>query len=273
MSMGHAQCRYMIRCIKNILLLFCSVIIHYIGPGRRGTGDWCFKDGFITFDDMLSLHATYLCNKGKPLGVHSDCSYSGRWVELASEYMDKQKIQPCAHSAKAANSLLQVLSSSLASEVPRSMEFSVRTSKNDKNSGSFYTSLNSIFLFSNTYVTCREGATIQDPCSLPPDYTWQKHWKGERIWRQTTRIRDGSHQWQLVLVIDDKETLKTLHAKHAANEPCDVTKYGEVIASGPGPCPPKEVQERFIKEYPTVVTLKRGLSTCYKPGNCKHHTS
>ena len=248
------------------------MIIHYIGPGRRNTGDWCFKDGFITFDDILSLHATRLCNRGKPLGVFSDCSYSGRWADLACEYMDKQKIQPCAHSAKAANALLQVTPSSLASEVPRSMEFSARRLKNDKNFGTFYTD-SVLSEFKNTYVMCKEGATIQDPCSLPPDYTWQKHCQGERIWRDINRMGDDSHQWALVLVVDDKETIRVLNAMRNANEPFDTTDYGEVLASGPGVCPPKEVQERFIKEYPTVAILKRTLRKCYKPGNCEHHTS
>ena len=249
------------------------MVIHYIGPGRRGTGDWCFKDGFITFDDILSLHGSYLCNRGKSLAIYSDCSYSGRWVDLTSDYLDKQKIQPCAHSAKAANSLFQVISSSLASEVPYSMEFSARGLKNDKNSGSFYIEGNPPCQLSNAYITCREGATIDDPCSLPTDYNWQKHRQGERIWRQSIHFNDSNHQWQLVLVIDDNETSRRLHAMHIANEPFNIAEYGEVIASGPGHCPPKEVQERFIKEYPSVPTLKNALRTCYKPGNCEHHTT
>ena len=206
------------------------------------------------------------------MNIYSDCSYSGRWAELASEYMDKEKIQPCAHSAKAANTLLQVLPSSLVTEVPHSMEFSVRVVKNDKNYGSFYLERNPVCQFCNTYVTCKEGATIQDPCSLPPDYTWQKHWEGGRIWRQTNRVGDDRHEWALVLVIDDKETLKKLYAMRSANEPFNVAEYGEVLVSGPGPCPPKEVQERFIKEYPTVAGLKKALKECCKPGTCEHHS-
>ena len=249
------------------------MVIHYIGPGRRGTGDWCFKDGFISFDEIMSLHAILLRNREKVLNIFSDCSYSGRWAELASEYMDKQKIQPCAHSAKAANTLLQVISSSLGSEVPRSMEFSVGVLKNDKNSGCFYFKGDPLCQFCNIYVTCKEGATIQDPCSLPPDYTWQKHRQGERIFHQTTKVGHDRCQWKLVLVIDDKETLKTLYAKSNASEPCDITEYGEVLASGPGLCLPKEVQESFIKEYPTVEALKSTLRKCRKPGNCEHHTN
>ena len=33
-----------------------AVILHYIGAGRRGTGDWCFEDGFITFRDIAQLY-------------------------------------------------------------------------------------------------------------------------------------------------------------------------------------------------------------------------
>ena len=219
----------------------------------------------------MSLHATHLHNREKTLVVLSDCSYSGRWADLAFEYMDKHKIQPCAHSAKAANTLLEVIPSSLASKVPRSMEFSV---KRLNNSGFFYTNLEPLGVFNNTCISCNEGATIQDPCSLPPDYTWQKHCKGERIWRHTKIDQAGndSHQWMLVLVVDDKETLRTFYAKRDAKEPFNTFEYGEVIASGPGLCPPKEVQERFIKEYPTIAGLKRALSECPKPGTCEHHS-
>ena len=72
------------------------------------------------------------------------------------------------------------------------------------------------------------------------------------------------------MVINDKETLRTLHAMRIANEPFE---YGEVLASGPGRCPPKEVQERFIKEYPTAFALKNAPRKCYELGNCEHHVN
>ena len=53
-------------------------IIHYYGNGQKNTGDWCFKDGFITFRDIADLHMKY--GRGRILTVVTDCHSSGRWV-------------------------------------------------------------------------------------------------------------------------------------------------------------------------------------------------
>ena len=54
-----------------------TVLIYYIGAGRRGTGDWCFEDGFITFRDIAQLYLRASHNfKGRVLTIVSDCSYT-----------------------------------------------------------------------------------------------------------------------------------------------------------------------------------------------------
>ena len=32
------------------------VFFHYIGPGKKGTGDCCFNDGFISFREIMDLY-------------------------------------------------------------------------------------------------------------------------------------------------------------------------------------------------------------------------
>ena len=61
------------------LVLFPAVV-HYIGPGRRGRGDWCFCDGYISFRDIADLYTQHFT--GKVLSIVLDCSYSGKWVEF-----------------------------------------------------------------------------------------------------------------------------------------------------------------------------------------------
>ena len=34
----------------------CLVLVHYIGPGKKDTGDWCFADDFITFKDLADAY-------------------------------------------------------------------------------------------------------------------------------------------------------------------------------------------------------------------------
>ena len=57
---------------KLHFFLFLSVIIHYIGPGKCHTGDWCFKDGFITFLDLMTCYREWFT--GKTMELVSDCS-------------------------------------------------------------------------------------------------------------------------------------------------------------------------------------------------------
>ena len=46
------------------------VVLHYIGPGKKNTGDWCFADGFITFKDIKE--------------AYMECFRSNAWRSLAT---------------------------------------------------------------------------------------------------------------------------------------------------------------------------------------------
>ena len=74
-------------------LFYGTVVIYYIGPGKRHTGDWCFADGFITFKDITDAYME--CFRSKALGIFSDCSYSGRWVRELVYFLDDVGVQPC----------------------------------------------------------------------------------------------------------------------------------------------------------------------------------
>ena len=79
-------------CMENTFF-FILVLLHYIGAGRRGTGDWCFEDGFITFRDIAQLYLRASHNfKGRVLAIVSDCSYSGCWVRECMEFLDEQGV-------------------------------------------------------------------------------------------------------------------------------------------------------------------------------------
>ena len=46
------------------------VVLHYTGDSEVGTGNWCFKDGVITFRDVYDIYIQ--CFKGKGLSIISD---------------------------------------------------------------------------------------------------------------------------------------------------------------------------------------------------------
>ena len=81
---------------------FFIVVLHYIGPGKRGTGDWCFQDGFLTLREIIKIYVDSNKLRGHAiiLVIVSDCSHSGCWVRECMDFMDEQGIGPCGHAAK-----------------------------------------------------------------------------------------------------------------------------------------------------------------------------
>ena len=113
---------------RNCVINFClyTVSLFYIGAGRKNTGDWCFKDGFITFNDIAQLYLQASSNmKGRVLSIVSDCSYSGCWVRNCMEFLDEQGVQPCGHKARERGMLIKMFASCKSNEIPTVFRYSV----------------------------------------------------------------------------------------------------------------------------------------------------
>ena len=232
-----------------------TVILHYIGAGRRGTGDWCFEDGFITFRDIAQLYLRASHNfKGRVLTIVSDCSYSGCWVRDCMEFLDEQGVQPCGHKAREKGILIKVFASCRSNEVPTEYNYSVSGSKNDKNTGMhFYTGGKLSETQKTIYINpsglrCKHK-NIDEQCTLQPGYTWRKFNAKNLI----TLVRGKDHgepAWHYVLLDDDEEVQKKFRDKVASGGGVvDVADYGQVLKSGWGRDPPNEVRHEIDKEY------------------------
>ena len=126
--------------------------------------------------------------KSKVLTIFSDCSYSGKWVIACREFLDEVGVQPCGHSARKTGFLLKVRTSCKSFEIPHALLYSARCLGSDKNTGilGFYSSYEveqdqHTSDIDCTMVTCKNGASIEDPCSLPENYTWHKDNEIERL--------------------------------------------------------------------------------------------
>ena len=213
-------------------------MIHYIGPGKRNTGDWCFADGFITFKDITDAYME--CFRPKCLQITSDCSYSGRWVSEYRVFMDKVGVQPCAHSGREKNILLAVLASCRSHEIPHTLLLSARGMGNDKNTGALYAEIIDIVTSSayNTEITCKKG--LHEQCALKPNFTW--HEQGAR--QRTFLLTEGNGDWTYLQAHDD-ETLCNFLGQ-AESEDFDPKDYGEIIRFGLGQdCPREEEMENW----------------------------
>jgi len=67
--------------------LLLSAVLWYLGHSEEGTGNWCFKDGTISFQEIFDLYRIHY--SGKPLTINSDCCYSGNWVRDCAKTLAK----------------------------------------------------------------------------------------------------------------------------------------------------------------------------------------
>ncbi len=258
------------QCLRTLLLAVLCVffvqfhlaaVIYYIGHGKKGTGDWCFKDGFITFIDIIHLYNTTKIH-GRVLAIVSNCSHSGSWVQECSLYLDEQGVRACGHSSIEKGILLKVYASCRRGEVANSLIFPVKCMMNDKNSRilSFWTAKELQTLqhsFGLNFTVLRCGKAPQDSCSLTsPEYTWIKRCQG--LWRLfLVRGADrGRPAWHYVLLVDDEEMARAFKTKtqgdSAGTLTIDVSDYGQVLKSGFGKDPPNEIRDEMEKQYNDV---------------------
>lgn len=95
-----------------VILLFTiafTVAIDYLGHSEKNTGNWCFKDGTINYQDLVTLYMQHC--PGKLLTIQSDCCYSGQWVIDCARFLDSFGITPCGHRARERKLLLRVFAS------------------------------------------------------------------------------------------------------------------------------------------------------------------
>ena len=227
-------------------------MLHYIGPGQRETGNWCFKDGFISFEEIMELYTQHLKPRGRVLAIVSDCSYSGRWVKEAMTFMKGQGVGPCGHQAKEKGILVKVIASCLGNEVPAELAFSTHCADND-NAGylSFYTNRKEIHDDQHTngldFTEVRCNNKIDQPCTMAPQSTWQQ-WSNERIIYKVRGKDRGQPAWYYVLLEDDEDNIQTYLTKVKEGS-LDVADYGQVLKSGWGKDPPEETEKWIEDNY------------------------
>ena len=220
-------------------------------------GDWCFEDGFITFRDIADLYLRASSNfKGHILAVISDCSYSGCWVKNCMEFMDEQGVQPCGHKAREKGMLIKLFTSCQSNEIPTEYRYSVSGAFNDKNTGmiSFYLSKQLLEAqktdsVNSSRIHCN-GKTIDEPCTLRPDYTWTKRRESERLYLVRGKDQDEP-VWCYLLLEDDENTVRNIHERVRSESVINVADYGRILKSGWGRNPPNEIKDCINKEYYT----------------------
>ena len=237
-------------------------MIYYTGYGEEGTGNWCFKDGTISFRDIFTLYKKYL--KEKLLVIYSDCCYSGQWVVDCAKCLDEMGIGACGHQAIKHGILLKMSAScqpnqraTLGSFVAQKGIFFNEDDKGihffvSKKLSDTQTSYGVDF----TKICCLQLEGPTAACRLP-DVPAKCSWKWEDVIALPSKERPSAliylvrgkdreiPVWRYVLV--ERELEEDFH-KQVATGTVDAANFGYVFKSGLGEDPPDDTQ-KAVKKY------------------------
>ena len=229
-----------------------AAVLEYMGHSEEGTGNWCFKDGTISFQEIFALYRKHC--PGKLMFITTDCCYSGQWTIDCAKTLDSLGIPPCGHRARELGILVKVYASCQPDQKAAEPCYSVEgvTVKDD-----------------GTQITYNEKLTHQTPtwcdatrltCCRGPDesccsdealknWTWQEALEG-RLWKsvQIVQLYDqGRPTWHYLLLSDKSEEYKKRFSERVESGSINLTEWGYIIASGEGTDPPQEIRHKISK--------------------------
>ena len=214
-------------------------IIFYTGHGEKNTGNWCFIDGIIGFEDIYSLYFRYF--RRKRLTINSDCSYSGNWIKDCAKTLDGLNILSCGHYTMEVGILLNVWCSCDVEEEATALCYVNEAIRFDEDEQSVVTDFNTeLTSGQNTklgdFRQIRCSKKVDESCEvgLYPKCTWMDcvFPKSHLVYLVRSRM------WQYVQV--DKHKVDEFKTRVSAGK-VNVADYGRVLYAGWGQDPPPEV--------------------------------
>ena len=254
-----------------MFVLWFPALIYYTGHGQEGTGNWCFKDGFITFEEIFDLYKRHF--RGKLLYLLCDCCYSGQWIQRCGEALDSMSIGACGHQARKHDILIKISTACLPSETAWDTHYSSQgvTLRSDgrlifytgkdigkdikKDIGTIHYKQTTLFM---DFTKARCYSKTEDSCRLPSiplitRWSWKEltseDKKKDHLLEYIVRGKNKERQcWHAVIVVDSK--LKKFKAAMGSRY-FDVADYGHVIFSGWGKDPPEKTDKLLGTYGPT----------------------
>ena len=244
--------------MTSLFFLF-PALIWYTGHGEEGTGNWCFKDGVITFEEVFDLYKKHF--RGKLLYLICDCCFSGHWIQRCGETLDSMGIGACGHQARKNDILIKV---------------GTACKQDEKAHDTYYTS-NVVTILEGRLSFLRKRDVSPTQTQLFIDFTQSRcfnkleascrlhripsalrwNWKDLTIDDKYTRLNDririvrgkdkGRQAWHIAIVFEH-QLEEFLAAIRTGN--VDIAKYGHSIFSGWGKDPPAETRKLWITYGP-----------------------
>ena len=222
-----------------------------MGHSEEGTGNWCFKDGTISFQEIFALYRKHCQTCSMAMEIVTDCCYSGQWMIDCAKTLDSLGIPPCGHRAREQGILVKVIASCQPDQKATEPWHSVEgvTVAND---GTLSVWSKQLAQQTSTYcdatrLTCCRGPD-ESCCSdeALKNWTWQEALEGRLAKSvQTVRLSDqGRPTWHYLLLSDKSEEYKKRFVEQVKSGSINLTEWGYVIASGEGTDPPQEIRDK-----------------------------
>ena len=241
---------YNLTCTCTYNTIVPPAVLYYMGHSEEGTGNWCFKDGTISFHEIFALYRKHC--PGKLLSILTDCCYSGQWTIDCAKTLDSLGIPPCGHRAREQGILVKVIASCQPDQKATEPCFSVEGVNVDDDGTQIYWS-KELAQQKSTWCDATGLACYRDPdescCSdeALKNWTWQEALHGRlRKSVQIVRLSDqGRPTWHYLLLSDKSEEYEKRFWERVKSGSINLTEWGYVIASGEGRDPPQEIQDKI----------------------------
>ena len=240
---------------SHTLSLAHAAVLRYLGNSEKETGNWCFKDGTISFQEIFDIYRR-TCHD-KVFSIWSDCSYSGQWVRECARALDSLHIPPCGHRARENGALVKVFASCQSDQEAAEPSYSIEgvTVEDDGSivhSAKQLTEQESTWIDSTVLVCCREP---DSPC---PKTTFQ-HLTWENAVDRTinlrlVRRREGERDvwYYLILHRAGDDYLQQFQSQLKRDSSLRLSDWGYILESGEGQNPPQTVRDK-VRNWTTVT--------------------
>ena len=229
--------------------------LEYLGHSEEGTGNWCFKDGTISFQEIFALYRKHCHTCSMTMEIITDCCYSGQWTIDCAKTLDSLGIPPCGHRAREQGILVKVFASCQPDQKAAELCYSMEgvTVKDDGTqklwSGKKLSQQTSTYC-DGTKLTCCRGPD-ESCCSdeALKNWTWQKALNG-RLRNSVLLVRlsnQGRPTWHYLLLSDKSEEYEKRFRERVESGNINLTEWGYVIASGEGREIPQEIRDKILQ--------------------------
>ena len=228
-----------------------------MGNSEKDTGNWCFKDGTISFQEIFDIYRKF-CSR-KCLMIVTDCSYSGKWVRECAKTLDCLLIPPCGHSAKENGAMIKVFASCQPDQEAIEPCFSIEAVSLEENgsvivSAKEMTNKQRSIWFDSTQLTCcgsPEYATT-NPCTFTNSRFIQLTWENTVDKSLSVYLvrKQEENMWYFLLLSKIGDDYSEKFENRDCNQPLD--NWGVILEHGEGVNPPQSVENKVL--YSMCIT-------------------